>query len=301
MNGIYNRTPYRAENGSFDFDGAGTLKALLMRSTGSYVFNPDHDFVADLASNGMVEISVPSYSRQTLGGRVVNLDDTLDRAWRDANDISFGTLEAGQNVSAILIYEHVTNDADSIPVCYYDGKIKVTAAAPAALPSSATITGATQANPCVITATAHPFVNGDLVKISGVVGMTQLNGNVYTVAGAATNTFQLSGINSTGYTAYSSGGTAKLVRTVYVDPLSDAILDGAAIDFGGGATGLVYSTPAAGARLIQVADLAAAIAAPGTAASNVQTTLPLPATLGGGAFSVIINALGLLETLAGVR
>lgn len=301
MNGIFNRTPFRAESGLFDFDGGGVLKALLLRSTGSYVFNPDHDFISDMVSNGMVEITVASYGRITLTGRTVNLDDTLNRSWRDVNDISFGILESGQTVSAICIYEHVTNDADSIPLCYYDGKIKVTAAAPAALPTSGSITGATQANPCVLTVTAHPFVNGDLVKITGVVGMTQLNGNVYTVAGAATNTFQLSGVNSTGFTAYSSGGTAKLVRTVYVDPLSDAIQDGAAIDFGSGATGLVYSTPAAGARSILVADLAAAITAAGTEAVDVQSTLPLPASLGGGTFSAVINALGLIETLAGVR
>ena len=72
----------------------------------------------------------------------------------------------------------------------------------------ATITGATQADPAVVTAVAHPFSNGDLVTISGVVGMTQLNGNTYTVANKATDTFELSGINSTGFTAYVSGGVA---------------------------------------------------------------------------------------------
>ncbi len=68
------------------------------------------------------------------------------------------------------------------------------------------ITGATQANPCVVTAVAHGRSNGDLVYIAGVGGMTQLNGNIYTVAGVAANTFQLSGINSTGYGAYTAGG-----------------------------------------------------------------------------------------------
>lgn len=75
--------------------------------------------------------------------------------------------------------------------------------------ANATITGATQANPCVVTTSgAHGFSNGQLIYISGVVGMTQLNGNLYTAAGVSGTTFQLSGINSTGYTAYSSGGTA---------------------------------------------------------------------------------------------
>lgn len=71
----------------------------------------------------------------------------------------------------------------------------------------ATITGATQANPCVITA-ANSFSNGQKVFISGVVGMTELNGNVYTVANASGTDFELSGTDSSAYTAYSSGGTA---------------------------------------------------------------------------------------------
>lgn len=73
---------------------------------------------------------------------------------------------------------------------------------------NATISGATQANPCVITANAHGFRSGDAVTISGVAGMTQLNGNTYTIDVLTVNTFSLRGINSTGFTAYTSGGTA---------------------------------------------------------------------------------------------
>lgn len=80
-----------------------------------------------------------------------------------------------------------------------------------------TISGATQANPGVITATGHGYSNGQKIIINGVVGMTQLNnstnGTVYIVAGVTTNTFTLtdlngSAINTTGYGAYSSGGYA---------------------------------------------------------------------------------------------
>lgn len=73
-----------------------------------------------------------------------------------------------------------------------------------------TITAATAANPCVITSNSHGLSNGDIVIIEGVVGMTQLNGRYYTVANVATNTFELSGVNSSAYTAYSSGGYASL-------------------------------------------------------------------------------------------
>jgi hypothetical protein len=70
------------------------------------------------------------------------------------------------------------------------------------------ITAATKANPCVITSAAHGFANGDQVLITGVGGMTELNNRVFTVANVATNTFALSGVNSSAYTTYTSGGTA---------------------------------------------------------------------------------------------
>ena len=75
---------------------------------------------------------------------------------------------------------------------------------------TATITNITQANPAVVTASSHGFTNGEKIIIRNVVGMTEVNNLVFTVAGATTNTFQLSGINSTGYTAYTSGGSAGL-------------------------------------------------------------------------------------------
>jgi hypothetical protein len=75
---------------------------------------------------------------------------------------------------------------------------------------TATITNITKANPAVVTASSHGFTNGQKIIIRNVVGMTEVNNLVFTVAGATTNTFQLSGINSTGYTTYVSGGSAGL-------------------------------------------------------------------------------------------
>jgi len=79
-----------------------------------------------------------------------------------------------------------------------------------------TITGATQANPVVITSANHGLNNGNKIVISGVVGMTELNGNTYYVQNATTNTFSLSSntdpasttnVDGSGYTAYASAGT----------------------------------------------------------------------------------------------
>lgn len=77
------------------------------------------------------------------------------------------------------------------------------------LANAQNISGITQANPAVVTYVgSDTYANGDVVRISDVVGMVQVNGNDYTVANVNTgaNTFELSGVDSTGYSAYSSGG-----------------------------------------------------------------------------------------------
>ena len=73
------------------------------------------------------------------------------------------------------------------------------------------ISALTKSNPAVVTATSHGYSNGDHVWINDVVGMTEVNGRRYTVANVTTHTFELSGVNSTNYTTYSSGGTAAKV------------------------------------------------------------------------------------------
>jgi hypothetical protein len=83
--------------------------------------------------------------------------------------------------------------------------------------TSKTITGATAANPVVITSASHGLANGTEVYITGVVGMVQLNGRYFKVANAATNTFELqtlsgSNVDGSAYTAYSSGGRAVTPR-----------------------------------------------------------------------------------------
>lgn len=74
-----------------------------------------------------------------------------------------------------------------------------------------TISGITRANPAVVTVSSiGALQNGDIVVITGVSGMTEVNydgTNAYTVAGIAGATFQLQGINSTAYGVYVSGGT----------------------------------------------------------------------------------------------
>lgn len=74
--------------------------------------------------------------------------------------------------------------------------------------SAKTITGATAANPVVITAASHGYSDGDRVRIASVGGMTELNSREFSINVLTSNTFELLDENGTSHTAYTSGGTA---------------------------------------------------------------------------------------------
>jgi hypothetical protein len=88
------------------------------------------------------------------------------------------------------------------------------------------ITNVTLTNPCVVTAPNHNFQDGQCIKITSVIGTTELNNNIYFVTACNTNTFQLQYLqtnplspfygqrvllNATAYTPYSGYG---LIRTI---------------------------------------------------------------------------------------
>lgn len=70
------------------------------------------------------------------------------------------------------------------------------------------ITSITAANPAVVTTyNGHGYSNGDRVIITNVSGMTEVNNRQFTIANVTYTTFELSGVDSTTYTSYSSGGS----------------------------------------------------------------------------------------------
>lgn len=88
---------------------------------------------------------------------------------------------------------------------FHGSQIQVLTAFDADSPSHA-ITGITKANPAVVTSAAHGLEDGDVVYITGVVGMTEVNAQAFIVNVLNANTFELFGIDSTGYGTYTSGG-----------------------------------------------------------------------------------------------
>ncbi len=113
--------------------------------------------------------------------------------------------------------------------------------------ASVAITGIAKAATAVVSVASWPvdgdgndLTDGDKVCISGVEGMTEINidnTTAYTVAGANKGalTFQLSGVNSSAYTAWSAGGYVKKVTNTISSGLDhlegrtvDILLDGVA-------------------------------------------------------------------------
>jgi hypothetical protein len=89
-----------------------------------------------------------------------------------------------------------------------------------------TITGATAANPVVLTTSAtHSIDDGDTIYVEGVGGMTEINQLRFTAASVANTTISLSGINGTAYTTYTSGGYVQGADTLIYTDEEDAQLE----------------------------------------------------------------------------
>lgn len=127
-----------------------------------------------------------------------------------------------------VLYPFIFNDQISYVLEFTDLAVRVIKDDGLVLETAKNITGITKANPGVVTAVGHGYANGDEVYISGVGGMDEVNGQIYRVANKATDTFQLNtpegtAVDTSAYTTYTSGGTAKRIYTI-VSPYIEADL-----------------------------------------------------------------------------
>lgn len=97
---------------------------------------------------------------------------------------------------------------------YYDGQV------------TGSIQGISNTNPAVVQSNAHGLPTGTQLIIRNVGGMTEVNNKTYTITFVDANHFSLNGIDSTLFSAYTSGGTWSiafadgrfLVFTIFTDP-----------------------------------------------------------------------------------
>ncbi len=101
----------------------------------------------------------------------------------------------------------------------YDLNIGITCIA-----TAVSITAASQANPCQITAAGHGLTTGDPVMITSVGGMTEINDKIFAATVVDANNFTLDGVDSSAFAAYTSGGSAT-VGTFYAAKEATAMRD----------------------------------------------------------------------------
>ncbi len=75
------------------------------------------------------------------------------------------------------------------------------------------ITGITKVSQAVVTVGSHTFIPGDIVYLSGILGMVQMNG-LYATVLSVTSTKITIDVDSTLFTTYTSGGSAKILPLV---------------------------------------------------------------------------------------
>jgi hypothetical protein len=106
----------------------------------------------------------------------------------------------------------------------------VAVAMQSALAATKTITAITLASPAVVTSTAHGYANGSYVLLS-IQGMSQLDNKVVRVANQTANTFECEGIDSTLFTAFSSGTAALITFGTTITSATSMSATGGDFDF----------------------------------------------------------------------
>jgi len=125
----------------------------------------------------------------------------------------------------LLLFEF--NDIQSYQLEFTDGFLRFYKDEGVITFDAVALTDITQADPGVVTSTGHGLSNGDEVFIESVLGMIEVNGKSFIVAGVTANTFELNDVDgntvdTTGFTAYASGGVFKKIVEI-VTPYTEAL------------------------------------------------------------------------------
>lgn len=124
--------------------------------------------------------------------------------------------EVKDSSTAVRLFPFIFNSEQSYILEFGNQYIRVIDDGSYQLESAKVITNITQSNPATVSIASHGYANGDEIVLSGIVGMTELNGRNVRVSNQFLNQFDIefldgSGVDSTGFSAYVSGGTAEKV------------------------------------------------------------------------------------------
>ena len=126
-NFVYDAALTGFPDGSIDWD-SDTIRLMLVDSTTTADTETAAATISAFTTLG--ELSGTGYVRKDLASKTVTIDVANARAELDAADVSFAAITAG-TAAAAVVFKFVSNDADSVPIAFFDGQFTVTAAAPA--------------------------------------------------------------------------------------------------------------------------------------------------------------------------
>jgi hypothetical protein len=132
------------------------------------------------------------------------LKDTDDATVTYAGD---GYLNCGLTGSGIP-FAKTTHNGQECGAADLNGLMYEVGIGMTCIASTLSVTAASKANPCQITTSAnHGLTTGDMIMLTSLGGMTQANDKLYKITKVNDTAFTLDGIDSSGYTDYTSGGT----------------------------------------------------------------------------------------------
>lgn len=183
---------YDVSHGARDQADIDTIKHFFMNVQGQktgFRFKDWSDYTVTTAESNMAYSFGGIYQ---LGKDYVSGPSTLTRAITKPVDTTYA------------IYRDAVLQAEGAGAGEY--AIDITTGIATFVPdATGVITGITQANPGVITDVGHGRSNGETIELSSIGGMTELNGQTVTVTVLTADTFSI-GVDTTTYTAYTSGG-----------------------------------------------------------------------------------------------
>ncbi len=134
--------------------------------------------------------------------------------------------EVEDSILDVRFLHFIFNQSQTYVLVFGDMSMHVVKNGRLVLKAAQTIDSVTQANPGVITVTAHGLSDGDHVSFSNMVGMDELQLDILVVRNATANTFEVGYIGSatsldtTGYAAFTSGEVSKVFRINTIYPAS---------------------------------------------------------------------------------
>lgn len=116
MSKLYNSGLGAIVDGSVTWATA-TIKAIVVDST--YTFDDNDQFVTDITGE-VTNATGTGYSRKTLTGKTVTVDQANDRVVFDASDVTYTEVETNETWDAVVLFQESGADATSKLICFIE-------------------------------------------------------------------------------------------------------------------------------------------------------------------------------------